>query len=200
MNDDHADEIPTAIPAVPVPPVPDATELLFSEPGASLGWLLGGPIAAAAMIFVQVNSGAGFNAVVPLGLLVVLTAVFGLQVKAARMHTSVELTRESLRQGVETVLLSEIVSVYPEPGEKSTARPLGASPIALLRGRVTVDPQGRTAEKWQSARSLGDLNGIPKGRTGIGLKLTHGRTAQAWARKHEELREQLTRLIEARDS
>ena len=172
---------------------------LFYEPGASLGWLLGGPVAAAAMIFVQVASGAGFNPIVPLGLLVLLTAVFGLQVKAARMHTSVELTDEYLRQGVETILISEIVSVYPESTDEAAAGPLaGVSTLALLRGRVAIDPDG--AKGWQAARSLGEVNGIPKGRKGIGLKLTNGRTAQAWARNHEELRRQLTALIEARDS
>ena len=179
------------------PPAPDAP--LFSEPGASLGWLLGAPIAAAAMIFVQVSSGAGFNPVVPLGLLVVLTFVFGLQVKAARMHTSVELTREYLRQGVETILLREIVSVYPESPDKPASGPLaGVSTLSLLRGRVAIDPD--EAKGWQSARSLGELNGVPKGRKGIGLKLTKGRTAQAWARNHEELRRLLTQLVEERDA
>lgn len=178
---------------------PDADAPLFSEPGASLGWLLGGPVAAAAMIFVQVSSGAGFNPVVPLSLLVVLTAVFGLQIKAARMHTSVELTPEYLRQGVETVLLREIVSVYPESPDKPASGPLaGVGTLSLLRGRVAIDPD--EAKGWQAARSLGELNGIPKGRKGIGLKLTNGRTAQAWARNHEELRRLLTQLIEERDS
>ena len=178
---------------------PDVDAPLFSEPGASLGWLLGGPVAAAAMIFVQVSSGAGFNPLVPLGLLVVLTFVFGLQVKAARMHTSVELTREYLRQGVETILLPEIVSVYPESPDKPAAGPLaGVSTLSLLRGRVAIDPD--EAKGWQAARSLGELNGIPKGRKGIGLKLTNGRTAQAWARNQEELRRLLTQLIEERDS
>lgn len=182
-----------------LPATPEDTEPLFTEPGASLGWLLGGPLAAAAMIFVQVSSGAGFNPLVPLGLLVVLTFVFGLQVKAARMHTSVELTREYLRQGVETILLREIVSVYPETPDQPAAGPLaGVSTLSLLRGRVAIDPEG--AKGWQAARSLGDLNGIPKGRKGIGLKLTKGRTAQAWARNHEELRRQLTQLIEERDT
>ena len=39
-------------------------------------------------------------------------------------------------------------------------------------------------------------SGRPRGRTGIGLELTHKRTAQAWARKHHELRAVLTRLVE----
>jgi hypothetical protein len=38
----------------------------------------------------------------------------------------------------------------------------------------------------------------PRGRTGIGLRLTNDRTAQAWARKHRQLRAALTNLIEER--
>ncbi|STZ89058.1 conserved transmembrane protein [Mycolicibacterium fortuitum] len=41
---------------------------------------------------------------------------------------------------------------------------------------------------------------MPRGRTGIGLKLTGARTAQAWARKHRKLREVLTPLVEERTS
>ena len=55
-------------------------------------------------------------------------------------------------------------------------------------------------ERWQSARALGELVGVPKGRTGIGLRLTGGRTAQAWARRHRHLRNLLTPLVEERVS
>ena len=41
---------------------------------------------------------------------------------------------------------------------------------------------------------------MPKGRTGIGLRLTGGRTAQAWARRHRHLRNLLTPLVEERVS
>jgi hypothetical protein len=39
---------------------------------------------------------------------------------------------------------------------------------------------------------------VPKGRIGIGLKLTGGRTAQAWARRHRHLRNLLTPMVEER--
>ena len=39
---------------------------------------------------------------------------------------------------------------------------------------------------------------MPKGRTGIGLKLTNDRTAQAWARKHRQLRSALVNLMDER--
>lgn len=109
----------------------------------------------------------------------VLVSVFvGIQVKAARIHTSVELTEESLRQGTETILVSEIVRVFPEP-ENSVA-------------------SGKSLAKWQSARALGELAGVPRGRVGIGIKLTGGRTAQAWARRHRHLRAALTPLVQER--
>ncbi|MBX9639564.1 MAG: DUF3093 domain-containing protein, partial [Mycobacteriaceae bacterium] len=52
--------------------------------------------------------------------------------------------------------------------------------------------------RWQSARALGELMGVPRGRYGVGLKLSGGRTAQAWARRHRHLRDALTPLVERR--
>jgi hypothetical protein len=146
-------------------------EILFSEPGASKLWLLAGPGAGLAMLAIQISSGYGPQPWVPLIFLVLVTGFLAIQVKAARIHTSVELTREYLRQGAETIRIVEIVRVYPEA-------------------------EGAEAPKWQSARALGELTGVPRGRTGIGLKLTSDRTAQAWARRHRELRAALTSLVE----
>jgi hypothetical protein len=64
--------------------------------------------------------------------------------------------------------------------------------------RIYPEATGREAPKWQSARALGELTGVPRGRTGIGLKLTNDRSAQAWARKHHQLRVTLTQLVEER--
>ena len=151
--------------------------VLFAEQGASWWWLLGGPIAFLAMSLIQHNAGVG-SPLVPLGFLVVLTAVFTVQVKAARIHTSVELTPTALREGTETILISEIVKVFQEEPKKPKS----------------PEPQ----EPWQTARTLGEFTGIPKGRKAIGLKLTKGRTAQAWARNHEQLKAELTRLVAER--
>jgi hypothetical protein len=151
---------------------------LFYEPGASWYWLLVGPAAAAAMILIEISSGAGVGLVVPAIFLVMVSAFLGIQVKAARIHTCVELTEDALRQGTETILVREIVKVYPE-AENSVA-------------------SGKPLARWQSARTLGELNGIPRGRVGIGLKLTGGRTAQAWARRHRHLRDALTPLVQER--
>ena len=145
---------------------------LFYEAGASWWWVALGPASAGAMILIEVWSGAQLSFLVPLIFLVMVSVFVGLQVKAARIHVSVELTEDALRQGTETLLVREIVKVYPEPDNREA--------------------------KWQSARALGELVGVPRHRTGIGLRLTQGRTAQAWARRHRDLREALTPLVQER--
>lgn len=146
-------------------------EILFQEPGASWWWLLVGPGSAATMVFIQASSGLGFQPLVPSIFFVLVTGFLAVQVKAARIHTGVELTPKYLRQGAETILIKEILKVYPPAS-------------------------GAEAPKWQSARALGELTGVPRRRTGIGLKLSNDRTAQAWARKHQQLRAALTALVE----
>ena len=54
--------------------------------------------------------------------------------KAARIHVSVELTEDALRQGTETILVREIVKVYPEP-ENSVESGLPLATLAGRRGR-----------------------------------------------------------------
>jgi hypothetical protein len=146
-------------------------EVLFSEAGASWLWLLAGPAAGITMMIIQITSGYGPQPLVPGVFLVLVTGFLGIQVKAARIHTSVELTAEYLREGRETILIPEILKIYPEA-------------------------EGRDVPKWQLARALGELTGVPRGRTGIGLKLSNDRSAQAWARKHRELRAALTSLVD----
>ncbi|UXA18668.1 DUF3093 domain-containing protein [Mycobacterium sp. SMC-4] len=151
----------------------DTTEVLFYEQGASWLWVLAGPGAGVAMAMIQMSAGYGIQWMVP-GLFFILVTLFlSIQVKAARIHTSVELTPEKLRQGTEVLLVDEIVRVYPEAS-------------------------GAETPKWQYARALGELTGVPRGRTGIGLRLTNDRTAQAWARKHHQLRAALTNLLDER--
>lgn len=150
-----------------------ASEVLFYEQGASWAWLLLGPFAGVGMAILQMTGGYGHDLWIPILFLVLVSGFVAIQIKAARIHTSVELTADSLRQGAEILKLDEIVLIYPEAS-------------------------GSEAPKWQSARALGELSGVPRGRTGIGLKLTGARTAQAWARKHRKLREVLTPLVEER--
>ncbi|MEY8018161.1 DUF3093 domain-containing protein [Mycobacterium servetii] len=151
---------------------------MFYEPGARWYWVLAGPFAAVSMILIEEWSGAGVQLLTPVIFLVMVSAFVALQVKAARIHVSVELTEDTLRQGTETLLVREILKVYPEPENH--------------------EKSGKELAKWQSARALGELVGVPRGRIGIGLKLTGGRTAQAWARRHRQLREALTPLVQER--
>jgi hypothetical protein len=151
---------------------------LFREVGASWYWVLIGPAAAGAMLWLEKSNGYGWQIPIPLLFLVLVTSFIALQVKAARVHTSVELTNETLRQGTETIKVAEIVKVYPQADDPLTSE--------------------KELQRWQSARALGELTGVPKGRTGIGLRLTGGRTAQAWARRHRHLRAALTPLVEER--
>lgn len=148
-------------------------QVLFYEQGASWWWLLAGPAAGIAMALIQLSAGYGIQWLVPGIFFVLVTGFLAIQVKAARIHTSVELTPDQLRQGEERLSIDEIVRIYPEPS-------------------------GPEPPKWQSSRALGELTGVPRGRTGIGLKLTNDRSAQAWARKHQRLRTELTRLVEER--
>ena len=148
-------------------------EVLFYEQGASWWWIAAGPAAGIAMALIQLSAGYGIQLLVPGAFFVLVTGFLAIQVKAARIHTSVELTPESLRQGTERLNIDAIVRIYPEP-------------------------TGPDELKWQSARALGELTGVPRGRKGIGLRLTNDRTAQAWARKHHQLRSALTHLVEER--
>lgn len=157
----------------PAPRSAAAPEVLFAEPGASWLWVLAGPAAGVAMALIQLSAGYGIQWMVPGLFLVLVSGFLAIQVKAARIHTSVELTTEKLRQGTEVTLTDEIVRIYPEAS-------------------------GSETPKWQYARALGELTGVPRGRTGIGVRLTDDRTAQAWARKHNQLRAALTNLVEER--
>ena len=152
----------------------ERSEVLFYENGASWAWLLLGPFAGIGMAVLQMTGGYGHDLWIPLVFLLLVSVFVAIQIKAARIHTSVELTAQTLRQGAETIKVDEIVRLYPEASPSETP-------------------------KWQSARALGELTGVPRGRTGIGLRLTGERSAQAWARKHRKLREALTVLIEERN-
>ncbi|MCT7658521.1 DUF3093 domain-containing protein [Mycobacterium deserti] len=148
-------------------------EVLFYEPGASWLWVLSGPAAGIAMALIQLSAGYGFQLLVPGIFFVLVTTFMAVQIHAARIHTSVELTPLTLRQGTEILKIDDILRIYPEAS-------------------------GPELPKWQAARALGELTGVPRGRTGIGLKLNNDRAAQAWARKHRQLRAELTRLVEER--
>ena len=164
---------------------------LYTEDGASWLWLLAGPAAGLVMMLVQVLAGVGLQFAVPVMFMVMVSGFLALQVKAARVHTSLELTAQALRQGTETLPLNDIVSVYPEP--ENTVRAAGL--VDKWQGRALGVSATGPLEKWQTARALGELSGVPKGRTPVGLRLTGDRYVQAWARKPDVLRAELSRLV-----
>jgi hypothetical protein len=172
----------------------DAPEFLFVEKGASWNWVLAGPAAALTMLVIQITSGVGVQVIVPLAFLVLVSGFVTLQVKAARIHTSVELTREYLRQGTETIRVDEINKIYPAP---QTMTGPGSYFERKYLGSANKEEK-KELEKWQSAHALGELTGVPRGRTGVGLRLDRGRTVQAWARHHAQLRAALTQILEDR--
>jgi len=99
-----------------------------------------------------------------------------LQVIAGQRHVSVELTDTALREGTETLPLAAIDAVLPERDEESW-----------------------DDEDWESARSLGELSGVPRRRKGIGLRLGDGDLVQAWAKDHRGLRAALTTALGGTD-
>ena len=172
----------------------ETSEPLFFERGASWYWMLAAPAAALAMVFVQYRAGLGFRAVVPLLFLVLVGGFMALQIKAARTHTSVELTAETLREGTEILPVDDIVAVLPDPDY--TVRTAGL--MDKWQGRALGVSSTGPLEKWQTARTLGEINGVPRGRKPVGIKLAGGAYVQAWARDHEALRAALTGVVESR--
>ncbi|MGK2865892.1 MAG: DUF3093 domain-containing protein [Mycobacterium sp.] len=157
----------------PAPAAADTEPVLFRELGGSWWWLLAGPAAGGAMMFIQLSAGAGVQYGVPVAFMILVSGFLAIQIKAARIHTSVELTPTTLRQGTEFVTIADIVKIYPEP-------------------------KRHEREHWQSYRAFGELSSMPRGRTGIGMKLTDGRSGQAWARRHRTLRKALDTLVQER--
>lgn len=142
---------------------------LFYEPGGRWRWLLLGPLAGSIMFGLQVWGKMGTSLVMPVVTAAVVAFFVSLQIYAARVHATVELTSTELRQGAETLAVGQIKWLYPDADRYI----------------------------WEEARALGELTGVPKGRKPVGLRLNGGRRAQAWARKHVELRAALAQLVPA---
>lgn len=142
-------------------------EELFYEAGGSWWVVAIGPVMIAAVLILEIVGGGRIHWPVLTIFGVVLVGFALLQVAAARQHVSVRLTETTLRQGAQTIGLNEIAEVYPA---------------------------NRSAEhkKWESARALGELPAVPRRRKGVGVKLTNGKLAQAWARDVDVFRTELT--------
>ena len=153
-----------------------ADPVVFSEPGARWRSVAYGPLLCLIVLILELIFGRGPVHWFGLTFCAVLLAGFvTLQVVAGKRHVSVELTDTALRQGSETLPLDSVARVLPEHDEESWDE----------------DP-------WQSSRALGELTGVPRRRTGVGLKLRDGAMVQAWAKNHRELRAQLDAVLDSR--
>lgn len=150
----------------------DPGETLFYEPGGSWWVVLIGPVLVGAVLALEI-SGPGQVHWPVLGIFfVILTGFSVMQVYAARLHTSVQLTERTLRQGTRTIELDRIVKIFPAN-------------------------DGAEHKDWESAPALGELSGVPRRRKGVGLKIDNGKLAQAWARDIDRFRPELTQAWQA---
>lgn len=147
----------------------------WSEPGGRWRSVLWGPAFALLGLVVEPATGSTPHPWLWLGTAVLLGGLTGLQVAAARTHTSVAVTDRVLRQGPAELDLDEIAVVH------------GPS-----RRAAFDDPW----EPWETAPALGGPT-VPRRRTGVGLDLADGRVVQAWARDDEGLRTALLEVVGA---
>ncbi|MEV0106035.1 hypothetical protein AB0H42_06785 [Nocardia sp. NPDC050799] len=146
---------------------PEAGEIFFAEPGARWRAVAYGPLVCALLLAAEIAAGATPHWFALIFCAVLISGFAVLQVYAARTHVSVELTDGFLRNGAETTPVRSIAAVLP----------------------VDAD------EPWESGRALGELSGVPRRRTAIGLRRTDGELVRTWAKDHRALRSALTRVV-----
>ena len=67
------------------------------------------------MLLIQQSAGYGLAPLMPMVFVVLVSGFLAVQIKAARIHTSVELTPTTLRQGQEIIKIADIVAVPGDP-------------------------------------------------------------------------------------
>ncbi len=151
--------------------------MLFHEPGARWRALAWGPVFCALVLVIELFTGPVIHWFALSLFAVLLVGFTYVQVSAARRHVSVQLTPHELRQGTESVELTDIDAVLP----------------AADYSDGDYEPK-----KWETSRVLGELTGVPRRRHGIGLRLVGGAFVQAWAKDDDELREALEKAVVAK--
>ena len=152
-------------------PATGGTGPLFHEPGARWRTVAFGPIFCAAALVVELVTGPVVHWIALPILAIVLAGFAYVMVGAARRHVSVELTGSTLRQGTEELPVADIEAVLPPADDD------------------------RQPQRWETARSLGELSDVPRGRTAVGLRLKGGVFVRAWAKNADELRARLGELV-----
>lgn len=142
-------------------------EVLFTEPGARWRAVAYGPLICAVLLAVELAAGVTPHWFALLFCAVLITGFAVLQVYAARTHVSVEVTDGFLRNGAETTPIRSIAAVLPADSD----------------------------EPWEDGRALGELTGVPRRRTAVGLRRTDGELIRTWAKDHRALRTALTEAI-----
>lgn len=154
----------------------DGTTILFAEPGARWRSVAYGPLLCLIVLILELVTAARVHWFALIFCAALIAGFVVLQVIAGQRHVSVELTDTALREGTETLPLAAIDAVLPERDEDSW-----------------------DDEDWESARSLGELSGVPRRRKAIGLRLVDGALVQAWAKDHRGLRAALTTALGGAD-
>lgn len=148
------------------PPVDPGATLLY-ESGGSWWTVAIGPVLVLVILILEIIGKGRIHWEVLLIFGAILTGFAVLQKVAARQHVSMHLTETTLRQGMETVEIADIVKIFPANN-------------------------GSETQEWESAPALGELHGVPRRRKSVGVRLANGRLAQAWARDVDRLRTELT--------
>lgn len=148
----------------------DRGETLYREAGGSWWVVSIGPVMILLVLILEIIGGGRIHWGVLVIFGIVLVGFSVLQVIAARQHVSMELTETTLRQGTQTIAVADIAEIFPANN-------------------------GSEPRDWEAARALGELPAVPRRRKGIGLRLTNGRLAQAWARDVDRLRSELSEAV-----
>ncbi|WP_207837742.1 hypothetical protein [Williamsia soli] len=150
----------------------DEGEVLYAESGGAWWVVAIGPVLCLIVLITEIIGGGRLHWPALLVFALVIGGFSLVQVYAARTHVSMMLTERSLRQGAQTILLDEIAEIFPENN--------------------SPEPQ-----KWESAPALGELSAVPRRRKGVGIKMTNGKLAQAWARDVSVFRSELVQAQQA---
>lgn len=152
----------------------DESKVLFYEPGGRWRSLAWGPIFCLIALVIELYTGHVVHWFALSLFALLLTGFSYVQISAARQHVSVELTQTQLRQGTESLDIVDIDGVLPE---------------------ADYSDGDYEPKRWETARVLGELTGVPRRRYPIGLRLVGGGLVQAWARDDDGLREELEQIV-----
>lgn len=158
--------------------------LLFREDGWSWAWIFAAPFFCVIAGLLSLLMGAPVHWVMLTVAAVGTMLCHGVMIAATRVHGRVQLSESAYLQGTERLDLDAVAGVFPPP------------PAEPPREGRFGGPQ-RAVMAWEEARTLGELQSMPRRRTAIGLELASGALVRIWAKDADALRAQLTPLVGA---